>query len=84
MQQFNRSLRRYSVKECSKTVTAHGIFDIIKVCIMQYVSICYRCAYFIVIPFTYIMQRKFLPAKTERDIFEILKLNYLEPWERNC
>lgn len=56
--QFNRSLRRYSVKECSKTVTAHGIFDII--------------------------QRKFLTAKTERDIFDILKLNYLEPWERNC
>ena len=75
MQQFNRSLRRYSVKECSKTVTAHGIFDIIKVC-----SLMHTC----IITFSPFTQRKFLPAKTERDIFEILKLNYLEPWERNC
>lgn len=26
--QFNRSLRRYSVKECNMSVTAHGIYDI--------------------------------------------------------
>ena len=68
MQQFNRSLRRYSVKECSKTVTAHGIFDIIKVCIMQYVSICYRCAYFIVIPFTYYAEKIFIRQDRERNI----------------
>ena len=32
-QQFNRSLRRYSLKECHMTVTAHGIYDIVQVCV---------------------------------------------------
>ena len=29
-------------------------------------------------------QRKFLPAKTEKDVFDILNLKYFEPYERNC
>lgn len=31
-----------------------------------------------------LFQGKFVSASTERDVFSILKLNYLEPWERNC
>ncbi|XP_077992912.1 DNA nucleotidylexotransferase-like [Glandiceps talaboti] len=27
---------------------------------------------------------KFLPAQSEQEIFDHLKLTYLEPWERNC
>jgi DNA polymerase/3'-5' exonuclease PolX len=56
--QFNRSMRRYSVKECGMSVTAHGIYSM--------------------------TEGTFLTASSERDVFSILKLAYLEPWERNC
>ena len=32
----------------------------------------------------HIHQGKFIPAKSEKEVFSTLKLNYLEPWERNC
>ena len=31
LQQFNRSLRRYSVKECGMSVTAHGVYNMMEV-----------------------------------------------------
>ena len=76
-QQFNRSMRRYSVKECCMSVTAHGIYSITEVrepaC-----TLCARDECFLA------LQAKFLKASSEREVFSILKLAYLEPRERNC
>jgi hypothetical protein len=38
--QFNRSIRRYSSSECHKTLTAHGMYDIIEVCPVSLVGVC--------------------------------------------
>ena len=43
LQQFNRSMRRYSVKECGMSVTAHGIYSMAEVselvCVYIYIII---------------------------------------------
>ena len=36
LQQFNRSMRRYSVKECGMSVTAHGIYSMAEVSELVY------------------------------------------------
>ena len=76
-QQFNRSMRRYSVKECGVSVTAHGIYSIAEV----REPVCTPCAVYVCF---LSLQAKFLKASNEKEVFSILKLAYLEPWERNC
>ena len=61
------------------SVTAHGIYNIAEVGLQ--LDNDYKI---FIVPISFKSQRKFMPARTERDVFSILQLNYQEPWERNC